>query len=65
MNLQELQKQLRENQEKQQNDFIDGIVEKVELLLEKAIRKNYEPTDYERVQFDKIATIIKHMSNWF
>lgn len=65
MNLQELQKQLRENQEKQQNDFIDGIVEKVELLLEKAIRKNYEPTDYERVQFGKIATIIKHMSNWF
>lgn len=65
MNLQELQQQLRENQEKMQNNFIDGILEKVEILLEKANRKNYAPTDYEREQFRKIATIIKNMSNWF
>lgn len=65
MTKQELQQQLRANQEKMQNDFIDSILEKVELLLEKANRKNYEPTDYEREQFGKIATIIKNMSNWF
>ena len=65
MNLQEIKEQLRANQEKQQNDFIDSILEKVELLLEKANRKTYEPTDYEREQFGKIAVIIKNMTNWF
>jgi hypothetical protein len=65
MNLQELQQQLRENQAKMQNNFIDSILEKVEILLEKANRSTYKPTDYEREQFGKIATIIKNMSNWF
>lgn len=52
-------------QELQQNDFINDLLEKVECLLEKANRKNYEPTDYEREQFRKIATIINNMNNWF
>ena len=65
MDLQDLQHQLRANQEKMQNAFIDNILEKVECLLEKANRKNYEPTDYEREQVRKIATIINNMNNWF
>ena len=65
MNLEEIKRLLKANQEKLQNNFIDDILEKVEFLLEKANNKSYEPTDYEREQFGKIATIIKNMSNWF
>ena len=61
----EITRQLRANQEKMQNELIDKILDSVEFLLEKANRKDYEPTEHERQQFGKIYTIITNMNNWF
>lgn len=65
MTKEEVLKRLRENQEQIQNEFIDKILDSVEFLLEKANRRDYEPTDHEREQFAKIYTIITNMNNWF
>ena len=65
MTKEELKRQLRANQEQIQNEFIDKILDSVEFLLEKANRRDYKPTDYEREQFGKIYTIITNMNNWF
>ena len=63
--LEQLKLAMRANDEKIQNEFIDSIADRVEFLLEKANRKGYEPTDHEREQFRKIATIITNMQSWF
>lgn len=65
MTKEEIMKRLRESQEQIQNEFIDKILDSVELLLEKANRRDYEPTEHERQQFGKIYTIITNMNNWF
>ena len=65
MTKEEIKRQLRENQEKMQNESIDRILDSVEFLLEKANCRDYKPTDYEREQFGKIYTIITNMNNWF
>lgn len=65
MTLEELQKQIKENKDKMQNEFIDKIYDSVEHLNNKANRKDYEPTDHEREVFGKIATIINNMMKWF
>lgn len=65
MTKEEVVKRLRESQEQIQNEFIDKILDSVEFLLEKANRRDYEPTDHEREQFGKIYTIITNMNNWF
>ena len=65
MTKEEIMKRLRESQEQIQNEFIDKILDSVEFLLEKANRKDYEPTEHERQQFGKIYTIITNMNNWF
>ena len=65
MTKEEIKRQLRENQEKMQNEFIDKILDSVEFLLEKANRRDYKPTDYEREQFGKIYNIINNMVRWF
>ena len=61
----ELQQSIRKNQETIQNQFIDKILDDVQFLCEKANRKDYEPTDYERFVFGKIKNIINNMSEWF
>lgn len=65
LTLEELKKAMRENEEKQQEDFIDRLVDQIELLNEKAVRKSYVPTEHEREQFNKIYTIVTNMNNWF
>ena len=65
MTSKEMQNKMREFQEKQQNDFIDSLVEKVELFIETVIKKDYEFTGHERVQFCKIAALVKQIDEWF
>ena len=63
--IEEAKRALRANEEKIQNEFIDRLVDQVEFLAEKAVRKSYEPTDHEREQFAKIHAIITDMNLWF
>ena len=63
--LEEMQKAMKEIKEKQQNEFIDKIVEMVDLLCEKANRKDYEPTQYEKEMLNHIYVVITNMNNWF
>ena len=65
MTKEDVMKSLRESEEHIQNDFIDKVLDSVQLLLEKANCRDYKPTDHEREQFGKIYTIIVNMSNWF
>lgn len=65
MDIKELQETLKQVNEKIQNEFIDRIYNDVEFLCEKANKKSYEPTLHEKMTFDKIATIIENMRNWF
>ena len=63
--MQELLKQIRATQEKTQNEFIDKLYDMVENLCEKANKRDYVATNYEREVFRKIYTIISNMNNWF
>ena len=65
MTKEDVMKRLRERQEQIQNEFIDKVLDSVQLLLEKANCRDYKPTDHEREQFGKIYTIISNMNNWF
>jgi len=49
----------------QQNASIDNILSDVEKLLERANRKEYIPTNHERIQFERIRIIITNMADWF
>ena len=57
--------QIKELKQKGQDKFIDELLSKVEFLNEVANKKDYEPTDHERLQFGKIVTIVNNMNNWF
>ena len=63
--LEELLKAQKELNDKIQNEFIDGLVDKVEILLERANKKGYEPTEHERECFSRIYKIIVNMNQWF
>lgn len=65
MTIEGIKRQLRENQEKMQNELIDRILDDVELLFENANRRYYEQTEHEREQFGKIFNIINNMVRWF
>ena len=63
--LEEMQKAMKAIKEKQQNEFIDKIVEMINLLCEKANKKDYEPTQHEKEMFNHIYVVISNMNNWF
>jgi hypothetical protein len=65
MNLQELKERQKELKDQMQNEFIERLLDNIEHLVEKANRKDYEPTEHERVTFNKIYNIIVNMSKWF
>lgn len=65
MTIEELKKAMQETKAKQQNEFIDKLLDTVENLLDKANKKDYEPTQHEREVFKQIYTIIINMNNWF
>lgn len=61
----QLKKQQRELQEKQQNEFANKILTDIEWWCEKANKKDYEPTLEERDCLNKVITIVNNMNNWF
>lgn len=65
MTIEELQKQMKENKDKMQNEFIDKLLDQIEHYNDKANRRDYVPTDHEKEVFSKIATIIINMTKWF
>ena len=65
MTKEELQQAIRRNQEKMQDDYIDKVYDEISYLCEKAISKEYEPTNHERFIFNEIKNIIDNMSKWF
>ena len=65
MEIKDLIVEMRKLQEEAQNDYINKLLDIVENLCEKANSINYVPTEYERLTFSKIVTIITNMSKWF
>ena len=65
MTKEELQQAIRKNQEIIQNQFINKILDDVQFLCEKANRKDYEPTEYERTKLYEIYIIVNNMMKWF
>lgn len=65
MTKEELNKKLREKEEKFQNEYIDMLYTDISFLCEISMKKTYDPTDYERYIFSKIKVIIDNMSKWF
>jgi lipoate-protein ligase A len=65
MNIEEMQKQLKVLKEQQQDKFIDHLEEMVTNLHEKALMKDYEPTNHEREIFEYIRQTLNDMAKWF
>lgn len=61
----ELEKQLRANQEAMQEKAMADMLEAVEALGDRAERADYEPTIKEREDFLEIHDIITYMGKWF
>lgn len=61
----ELEQQLRANQEAMQEKAMADILDAVEALSERANRADYEPTLQEMLDFRKIHTIIDSLDKWF
>ena len=62
---QDLEVEIRKSKDKMQNDFMDKLETDVDWLLEKAIKKDYVATQYERVVFDRIRKKLENMNGWF
>lgn len=65
MDLQALQAEMKKTSDKMQNDFIDKLKNDVEWFCEKANKKDYQPTEHERIMFNEISNIIDNMKKWF
>lgn len=65
MTEQDIRAELRALAEERQDAFIDGLLEKVRLLAEKAVRKDYDPTVHEKQAFAEIVGIVDDMKGWF
>ena len=46
-------------------NLFDKVYDEISYLCEKAISKDYEPTNHERFIFNEIKNIIDNMSKWF
>lgn len=58
MTLEEMQKRMKELEDKQQNDFIDKLSDMIDHFIEKVSKKDYEPTPHEKKVFFQIYTNI-------
>lgn len=65
LTLEVLKKRMRENQDEMQEQFIAKLLDQVEYLAEKSVRKDYEPTVKEKEMFSKIHAYITSMGEWF
>ena len=61
----ELQKELRAKEEEMQDDFIDKLNTQIDWLIEKNMKKDYKPTEYERIVFNQIRVKLENMNKWF
>lgn len=61
----ELERQLRANQEAMQERAMANLLEAVEFLSDRANSPYYEPTDKEREDFGKIRAIIDNLAKRF
>ena len=58
-----LQKQLRANEEKTQNEFANKVLQDIQWWNEKANRKDYKPTAEENQAFIQVLNIVNGMNN--
>lgn len=65
MNLEELKQKQKEIEEKMQNEFINKLYNDIEHLINKAIRKDYQPTVHEKEVLNKIHCMINDLVKWF
>lgn len=56
---------MRKLKDKRQNDFIDKLNGDIDWLIEKAMKKEYQPTEYERTIFNNIRQKLENMNKWF
>lgn len=61
----DLLNEMRVLKEKQQNDFIDKLNSDIDWLIEKAMKKDYQATEYERIIFNNIRQKLENMNKWF
>ncbi len=61
----DLLNEMRKLKDKQQNDFIDKLNCDIDWLIEKAMKKEYQPTEYERTTFNNIRQKLENMNKWF
>ena len=57
-----IEKQLRDNQNKMQNEFASKVLEDIKWWNEKANRKDYKPTIEEQAMFVEIVQIVNGMN---
>lgn len=60
-----MKKQMRLIEEKNQEEFMKKLLDMLENLEEKAVKKSYIPTDDEREMFRQVCNIIYGMRDWF
>lgn len=65
MTVEEMQKQMELLNGAQQDRFIDNLKDMVNNLCEKSNKKDYKPTDHERLVFEEIRTMLNNMKEWF
>jgi len=65
MTREELQKELRAKEEEIQDSFIDKLDVEINWLIHKNMKKDYKPTNYERIVFNRIRVKLENMSKWF
>lgn len=53
------------NNIKQQNEYIDKVLNDVDELYKKSQQTDYTPTDYEITKFWKIVHLVEDMKVWF
>ena len=61
----DLLNEMRALKDKQQNDFIDKLNGDIDWLIEKAMKKEYQATEYERTIFNSIRQKLENMNKWF
>ena len=65
MTIEEMMAKMKELNAKQQEQYISKLADMVDVLCDKANKRDYEPTNKEREIFEHIRKVINNMANWF
>lgn len=60
-----LEKEIQEHKQKMQLDFTTDLLDRIEHYNNKALKKDYEPSNEERIQFNIMVNIFNNMKEWF